>query len=80
MGPVEAMKIIEILEHLPYENRLREPGLFSLEKRQQRGDLINVYQYTKGGCQEGGSRLFLVVSSNRKGSNRQTDAQEIKLA
>ena len=54
------------LEHLPYDEGLRDPGLFSLEKRRFRGDLINVYKYLKGGNQRDVANLFSVVCGKRK--------------
>lgn len=58
------------LEHLSYEQRMREPGLFSLEKSRVRGDLINADQYLEGGWQEDGARLLSVMPSNRTRINK----------
>ncbi|PKU44690.1 rna-directed dna polymerase from mobile element jockey-like [Limosa lapponica baueri] len=43
-----ATKMIRWLEHLCYENRPRELGVFSLEKRKFQGDLTMAFQYLKG--------------------------------
>jgi len=46
------------VEHLGSEERLRELGLFSLEKTSLRKDLTKVYKYLIGRSKEDGARLF----------------------
>ena len=56
--------MIRGLEHLSYEERLRELGLFSLAKRRLQGELIVAFQYLKGAYKLEGERLFLRVDSD----------------
>ncbi|GAB0181473.1 mitochondrial enolase superfamily member 1 [Grus japonensis] len=64
-----ATRMIKGLEHLSYEERLRELGLFSLEKTER--DLTNAYKYLKGRCQEEGAQ------QQDKGQWAQTGTQEV---
>jgi len=61
--------MIKGLQHLSYEKSLGEQGLFSLEKRRLRRNLINVYKYLASRNEEEGDRLFSVVPSDKTRGN-----------
>jgi len=45
---MRATKMTQWMEHLPYEDRLRELRLCTLEKRRLQGDLRVAFQYLWG--------------------------------
>ena len=64
-----ATKMIRGLEHPTCEERLREQGLLSLEKRRLWGDPIAAFQYLKGVYKQEGEQILMRVGSDRTRGN-----------
>ena len=61
--------MIQGLEHLSCEERLRELGLFRLQKRILWGDLTEAFKNVKGGYKKAGEALFTRTCSDRTRGN-----------
>ena len=57
--------MIRGLEHLSYEERLRDLGLFCLEKRRLWEDFRAAFRYLRGTYEKAGERLFTRACSDR---------------
>ncbi|PKU46691.1 hypothetical protein llap_3008 [Limosa lapponica baueri] len=64
-----ATKMIRGMEHLSHEDRLRELGLFRLEKRRLQGHLIAAFQYLKGAYRRAREGLLVRKCSDRTRGN-----------
>ena len=76
-----ATKIVSGLHDMPYEDRLKELALPSMEYRRKRGDMIQCYKIMKGLVRMEKKELFTMIpSNNTRGHNQRLLRQQTKKA
>ena len=61
--------MIRGLETKSNQGRLKEPSMFSFEKRRQSSDRITLFKYLKGCHTEEGQELFLIIPACKARNN-----------
>jgi len=64
-----ATRMIQGLELLSYEDRLRKLGSFSLEKGRLWGDIIAAFQYLKRVYKHEGNKIFTRLDNDKTKGN-----------
>ena len=75
-----ATKLVRCLARMPYEERLQMLGLFSLERRRMRGDLIETYKILHGMENIDEKTFFRKATSvNLRGHNMKLYREHVRL-
>ncbi len=75
-----ATRLIAGLARLSYEERLKETGLYTLERRRLRGDMIEMFMIMKGIDKISADKLFNRVHSDRtRGHSLRVKKRRVKM-
>lgn len=72
-------RMVSGLETMSYEERLKDLGMFSLQKRRLRGDLIAVYKYLRGCHRAEGSELFSLAHGRTRNNGLKLQGSRFRL-
>ncbi|CAJ0964370.1 unnamed protein product [Ranitomeya imitator] len=74
-----ATSVVSGLQTMSYEERLKDLGMFSLQKRRLIGDIIAVYKYLRGCHSVEGSSLFSFAHGNTRSNGMKLKGRRYRL-